>query len=471
VRKALTLTLLLLAISIGGICFAHISVNGARDQVVLTEDVLYGDKTIAAGLKIRLDTHYDYRLFWNIASTIAAGAEPRCDTEYTFSSRELRQDPPVVHSGVVLNSGVPRLDMYLNEEQTGINVAYRELSDETPLGEDNAKVINLKDYYDYYPLTVSLGFPGTDLAWPGTFWADITDPDPGTETYVILAFRDFFKIPVIEDEQIEISVRKGADGRGTSYGLGSTDSDSFRIRSESALTDDACYFTFTTRTSHEDIVDTSLIPGGYGIYRLPYFDGKTPSGRICGAKIDELSMVYPLDPSVEILDLGVHPQKTRLSLHAVENRKYVLTVIDIATMTAVQRIEVFDWPEDKSDWWVYEGDGFLTAVLSGYGLAVVAVDEEGGYDLRFTAEITDGEGPLHLETEAVMDYDGSRLAVADFARKESGRYTCDFYLAVYDKSGLAYYGVYKNSLSTGYGPDKYYDRCVPVDYGPIAVKW
>lgn len=109
----------------------------------------------------------------------------------------------------------------------------------------------------------------------------VSNTEPGTETYVILGFRDFFKIPVIADEQVEISVSKGAGGRGISYGLKSTDSDSFSIRSESALTDDACYFTFTTRTVYGDIVDTNLIPGGYGIYRLPYFDGKTPSGRIC----------------------------------------------------------------------------------------------------------------------------------------------------------------------------------------------
>lgn len=468
-RKALTLTLLLLATSIAGICLAHGAVNGARDQVEFTENVLYGDKAVLEGLNVRCDTHYNYRLFWS--TTYAAGAEPRCSTEYTFSSRELHQDPPRIHSGVVLSFEVPRMNSYADQDQTGIAVALRDLSDSTPPGKENKKVVYLKDYYDYYPLDVSLDFPGTRLAWLGSFSTDIEDPEPGTETYVILRFREFLKIPVIEDEQIEISVKKDADGDDISHRVATTDSDSFGIRSESVLTDNACYFAFNSHTSDGDIVDTSLIPGGYGIYCLPYFDGRTESRRISGAKVDELSMVYPLDPAAEFLDLGINPERTKLLLHTVEDRKYVLTVIDIATMTAVQRIEVFDWPEDANGWWVYEGEGFLTAVLSGYRLAVVAVNEEGRYDLRFTAEITIGEGPSHVWAGAAMDYDGDLLAVGDFLIAEKGRYNCDFYLAVYDESGLLYYGEYASSLSADYGRDRYYDRCAPVDHAPIAVNW
>jgi hypothetical protein len=100
------------------------------------------------------------------------------------------------------------------------------------------------------------------------------------------------------------------------------------------------------------------------------------------------------------------------------------------------------------------------------------VNDAGGYNLRFTAEITNREDPLYLGTGAVMDYDGRRLVVAGFLEDGPRRYpSCDFYLAVYDKSGLAYYGEYASSLSTGHAPKKYYDRCLPVDYEPITVCW
>lgn len=466
-RKSLVLTLLLLAASIGCISFARNTVNRARDQVMFTENVICGDKAVAEGLKVRCDAHYNHRLFWSTTCTIAA-ADPLCDTEYNFSWRQLRQTPPEIHSGVIMRTVLQHAD----EHYPGIGAALRKLADETPAGQENARVIRLKDYCAYYPLDVSLSFPGTRMAWSGSVSIDINDPEPGTDAYVILRFQEFFRIPVIEDELVMIAVTKDADDRVKSYRLGSTNSDSFRMRSESIVIDGACYFTFNTRTSDGDIVDTSLIPGGYGIYCLPYFDGRTEHGRINGAKVDELSMVYPLDPAVEFLDLGLSLDKARLLLHTVENGKYVLTVIDIATMTALQRIEVFDWPERDQGWWVYEGDGFFTAVLPDQRLAVLALDDEGLYELRFTAEVRNGEDPLGaLRPEAVMDYDGRRLAVAGFLQRKSGHPTCDFYLAVYDESGLAYYAEYLSSLSRGDEPGWHRGFCEPVDYHPIGVTW
>ena len=41
------------------------------------------------------------------------------------------------------------------------------------------------------------------------------------------------------------------------------------MNTESVVTDDACFFWFGNRTEQDQLVDTSRIPGGYGVYMLP----------------------------------------------------------------------------------------------------------------------------------------------------------------------------------------------------------
>lgn len=42
------------------------------------------------------------------------------------------------------------------------------------------------------------------------------------------------------------------------------------MNTESVITDDTCFFWFGNRTDNDRLVDTSRIPGGYGVYMLPY---------------------------------------------------------------------------------------------------------------------------------------------------------------------------------------------------------
>ena len=51
------------------------------------------------------------------------------------------------------------------------------------------------------------------------------------------------------------------------------------------LTEDGCYFWFSNRTQNGRTVDTSRIPGGYGVYRLPY-------GRVDTDEPYKLSLIH-----------------------------------------------------------------------------------------------------------------------------------------------------------------------------------
>ena len=469
--KAFALTVALLVLAAAGMCLAYGDVYQPHDQVVLTENVLYGDKTQAEGLTVAYSSTYDNRLFWD--TTYVVGETPAMDTAYTFYASGHDTQAPQHFDGVLLESYVEYgWDFDSQQEQTGLARAYKELYEATALGEESTRVVYLKDYMEYYPIGATLDLPGTQLSWSSYYYeTDLADPEPGTERYVIQAFQEFFQIPVLEEEQIEISVAKA--GNGVSWGSGSTESDSFYVMTQSVLTEAACYFTFGSHTQQGNLVDTSRIPGGYGVYCLPYFDGATQNGRICGAKADELAMVYPLDPAVETLYLGVNKDQTKLLLHTRENGKYTVTVIEIATMTALQKLELMEWPKDESGFFVYEGEDYFAAVLCWDQLAVVACNKEGEYDWRFAVPIGNEEATdINLEPEAVTEYDGQKLVVVNFLRDERRRLeTCGFYLAVYDAAGLSYFGEYKSSLNAEYGNESYFRRCLPVVNTPLRVHW
>ena len=48
-RKALIAFCLIFVLALGGIIAIHAEVNEVRDQVVITEEIIYGDKSAAEG--------------------------------------------------------------------------------------------------------------------------------------------------------------------------------------------------------------------------------------------------------------------------------------------------------------------------------------------------------------------------------------------------------------------------------------
>ncbi len=476
-RRALSLSLLLFVLSAAGLCFAHAEVNKARNQVYFTETASYGDKSAAKGAMLQLSTHYDRHLFWNTSYTF--GDTPTVDTAFRFSARGAYDNPPIRYRGVhfdsysnvyVFTDGGSPPDME-DAGYTGLSAAYAELFADTPPGGQRSKVIRLGDYYDYYPLAVTVDLPGFRMDQSAAMGVPLGGPEnPNPE--LLAVFADFFRIPILQDEQIEIHASKGADGNSFGYGGGPV-GQSYYTGTSSVVADNACYFTFGIHRGDGETVDTSLIPGGYGIYCLPYEAGSGEKDSPTRVDADGLRMVYPMSRESELLELGINPERTKLLLHTAEDGKYIITVIDIATMRALQRLEVLDRPKN-SFWRIYEGDGFLTAIVYEEGMAVLTVTDEGFYELRLKVNLDSDEKLIYGYPmwDDVMDYDGNRLMAAGFLRHEEHQYPiCGFYTAVYDKSGLIYYGEYESSLDTGITQEghRYSYSCMPIDHSPMTV--
>lgn len=482
-RKAMIWTLLLLILSVGGVCFTAANVYAAHDQVQLTERVSEGDRSAADGLTVRLSSTYDDRLRWD--TTLPLGSPADIGTEYHFSAYQVRESVPRSYYGISVHTTFGSgnyLDTDGNEPLGGIALAYQELAKTVGPGEKKEMAFRLKDYVDYYPLSVTLDFPGAHDSLDAYEVIDWT-PEPGTAYYALLKLRDYFKIPVLEEERWKISLGRNQNGAINSVGCGAADadSDSFALWTISALTDDACYFTFDPHSANGVTMDTSEIPGGYGIYRLPYAEDRhDESGqKVCGVDADGLEMVYALDPEIHVLYLCTDPGQTKLLLHAVENGKYVLTVIDLATMETLQKLELMDYDLANYSSTIFDEGSFIVMLVQNWeeptGRAtVISVNDEGEYAFQYVCGLRANAASYYRSAaQTAFAFDGEKLAISGFP--QDGVYgsmlTCNLYLEVYDASGLLYYGEFKNSLDTGYDPADYAFHCLPYGSSAIALTW
>ncbi len=497
-KKSLIILLVLLIAAVAGAGWAAADVNEAKDQIEIEEVALMGEREAAAGLTVRAHNTYDHRLFWDTVYTMEKESAT-AETEFRFSDMRENEAWFSEDEGVHLDSYyVFGFDPGRDEEEPayGLDKAYQELYDTLEPGEEAKKIINVKDYMTYYPVQVELDAPGAGFYYMDDEEAhqvlDAEFETRGSAVEAAMFLWNYFRIPVLENEQLEIQVGKSAVSKSANFGGGSAMAttaighgnvgEHFAFTTVSAMTDSVCYFTFNTHSSEGQIVDTSQLADGYGIYMLPFHEADQNDG---GYEIEKFTNVYPLDPATAVIDLSISADGKDLMLHAVEDGQYVITVIDTETKELKQKLSVCDWPEDGYGWWLYEYEDFLAVAVPQDRLLVVSRDDAGEYAINLLVSVDHDEEDdysMYLNYNEAMAFDGERLAVS---RTMGGGSCTDFYVAVYDASGLIYYGEYYNSLSAendmahAYAGANwqyvYYDStipgCEPLYEDPIQLEW
>ena len=463
-KKVVCLICILALLSCGGIVLVAAMVNQNKDAVTITEEVQYGDVTLADGFAVDMKVQYDEHLLWE--TTYEKDAGTKTDTEFTFSAKELtyareyRNDPVAINvsfeSNIDLESPI--------ESLSGLAKAYRQIFEQTQPGQEVSWNVYVKNYYEYYPLFIRLELPDNTI-WMDERWLSYATGQSNGEQEVYEVFSEFFRIPVGEKDCIEVVVDRDQSNGMMSQ---SASSDHLQLYSESVLTEDGmCYFTLNNKTSDGGVMDSSMIPGGYGIYSFRFGEPGTYSAS--GVDLESLEMSHALDEQITILHLSLNKEQTKLLLFTQEEEEYFLSVIARDTMELSQKIALgsLGWGE------ICEYDDFI--VIVGEKVTLIAVTEEGTYELRFSVSIDHPEcqALMKLTTEASMDYDGEYLIVANWLMEQKHYYMeiCDFYLIICGPEGLAYYGVYRNSLAVNQSPTDYYDDCLPFGEDAITVWW
>ncbi len=479
-KKVIILVAVLFVLSISSLCIIAVTVDSQNDTVTVTENILYGDRSVAEGITVLSEAHYDNHLFWNTKYTIGENAEPQ--TEYKFYASEQYITDTANYYMFQVDTDI-RYGCHFDipaEEQVGLSRVYKELYDKCENGKKVEDTIYLKDVYEYYPLRLNIILPG--VKWTNNDPENVHDDEPGGEKYVINVFRDFFRIPVFEEHKIDISISKM--NNGISIGSGTADGSEeyiYYFYSVSAYTDDTVFFTVKNKTTNGHYADFSLVPGGYGIYSFNYkFD---PLLSSTGINADSLANVYPLDQELDVEHLNISEDGKNLIVIGTKNGDTIFKVIDIATMTLKNEIVIegkvtYNVKAVKEsiakmvsgDYFVYEtesvkeSDNFMMLIFA-EEFAIIRVTENGDYELAFIAKQPNyiDERFQYMDYYSEMVYDGEKLIIVNSLYPDDAYELCGYYMAIYDGTGLIYYATYSSSLDTNYDSRIYGYNCRPTN--------
>ena len=455
-KKALAMFLVLAVLFTSGAVWTFADAYKEQDNVIFTENTAYGDIKYADGIDVTRRTFLG-KAEWLSTCSINDG-EVTSEADFNYHNFGIDYGDGPDYDSIWLStvgypdfSGFVRNDKELTAERKKLQDDFDEQTKDS-LDNPVTVTFKLRDYYEYYPIGLSIWLPEkTNIYGEADYEFDLD---------IINQFREFFKIPVPDSEVTTVTA-------AVSYGGGGKIStvvektNNFAFSTKYAICDSAAYFTFDNKFPNtEEKIDTSLIPGGYGIYRLPY-DKSTDEDLIndtvhTKVHADRLEMVYALDEDNYVLDMMPSFDKTQIYLLTKEEGKYYFTVIDEKTMKDYQKFELEVRADDDSLSFHSAYDGYMVITCydneSGSNILLYEVNE--GYhekkaDIYTTYTIFDSK----------LCWDGERLAAVkkyDVVRENTElwghyelQYTCGFTLTVFDSEKVLYCGKYKSSLDAG----------------------
>ena len=147
-----------------------------------------------------------------------------------------------------------------------------------------------------------------------------------------------FPLPVPEGLTLEIDYGSYPGGSSTSI----SPDGGLRGYSSSALGADGSMYLVFYASYEGERLDAGRLPGGsWGVYRIA---GLESEGRL-RLDLSEAENIYPLEGGWEAARIAAGPEGDELLLFTVEGGALWLTVIETATHTAVQRLELFSAAE------------------------------------------------------------------------------------------------------------------------------
>ena len=357
----------LVIVSLGAASFTFAAVRGQMADCRITEKTIVGDAAAAAGLSASFGMGLQNQFYWRNVYTYG-GADDGADVQETAFSRknpfpaDKKGPVPYVRLTGYMTSG-NALDDILTDPAEGDPIRQellaqvrqefftagaaervQEIKRALPADGETTQDLKLKDIFRYYPIEGDL--TGTSI------WAASLD----NAVYASERLRKALAGSSTVSCGSRSRKRRAADFRSIKYPDGSLNfnyyqgkencsqqEDHFDFHSIASSTPDAVYFTFNTHTDDGDVVDTSLIPGGYGIYRLPYDREKEIFLS------EKLEMVYALDPKKQYTDIYASPdgaklflvsQAARLAAVGVKEVQATAEIIDVRTMQCDRREEI-----------------------------------------------------------------------------------------------------------------------------------
>ena len=448
-KKFLVLTAFVLAALIAAGCVLVSSPARSQDEIGWDVRTLAGDESAARGFSVSMDTAGPECLEWHTDYPI--GGAPDTGFDFSFggvSYTGYKRDAGIyfstsLNTGISSTNEITMEDILNNSFGTAVAADAIAAAISAAAGKSCTVRLRLCDYYEYYPLGISVSIDGVLVSTPEGYLDSVWTEDDCFRQ----ALRRAFRIPVPENVYLDVALGYTA-GALTDITTQMSDNGDVYISSSAVETPEGVYFAVHAEYSGEraDEPDTSLFPGGgEGIFFVPVRSLK--EGRV----LDETGLcnVYPLEGGAALI--GLDADETALLL---VQRAYLQT-----------RLDVIDRAESKLSRSILLGKGedvYLERTLTSDGLRVYVFSdrsftavcgENGKYSVVLTGELPE---TLYLDyTFADAAWDGNRLAIGSvmtYYEDENGmrtsyrQYCTDFTVAVFSDEGTLFYGEYYSSL-------------------------
>ena len=222
--------------------------------------------------------------------------------------------------------------------------------------------------------------------------------------------------------------------------------DCFALDTWATIGEDAAYFSFTNRTNNDNVVDTSMIKGGYGLYRIPI--NKKMQSEVNNMddryiinyyEWDNMETVIPLDDGAsavgQVISGGdllffINEEMTNYMIVYDMKNKEIRNKIRLGESNIIPR-EIAVTKDD---------DANLILINIDYDKVCLISKSDDSYSVELYAD-SDNEYVNNYECHK-MTYENGRLMVVSGCPDE-----CKLYVSVYDDNGLCYCGEYTSSLN------------------------
>ena len=457
-KKALFLGLILISAAMLSIPLAVKRVNGGKEKIVITQEVLSGDPEAAAGVTLRIPSHWDGRLCWDTEYLI--GGEGGAKSDFSFLSRQLRWGGTgEKRIGIYFEGGMNHLDageltqgsrsQILVPDRLTMDELIRRTEEE---GAGETLTVDIGDYYDFYPVFMWLA--GESVEYEGDY------------REVLDYLTEYFHISVEEDKW-ELTAQKAGDMMEISVeGWEILGDERLSAASASALGKEGFYFSYDL----QDAESGRSVDRGQnrGIFFFPYTTRETAMGRI---DLTQARKLCGLPEGIWPQELLADEEAGELYLAAKDSEGYRFLVYKIEADGLKLTQEFPVGPEDMgqamenesaaAEKMSYQGtaggsvpmklkdmsfcEGGILVTWSDNSFCFLVRDEK-GYRIWCQEMFPDPGERTAYETapfseENVCAFDGERLVLAAYERRGS----LNVVLAVYGQEGQRYGGLYRHS--------------------------
>ena len=509
-KGALTVLSVLALLSCLLLAGASGAIGPTGGDVHIEETVLAGDPAAVQGLEMSAEYQCEYQMHW--LTRFPVGRLEEQETEFSYTTSETGYRIFSFEDGLEIDFFEEGTTFYFSVDGMGelysisgrepcvlplyqevVERARAQRSDEELQEEGYVEEIRLEDKYDYLPLTFR--------TWHIPFLVDEH----------VFVLEDYFRIPVPEELILRFSV-----GHGTWYSVGaSLMQGTMELDAHTVILDEENREDLLFAVSLENCdlpLDDSLIPGGWGIYRLTCVKDENQNPQP-----PRLTTVYSVPEGERIFRFWASEDKRDLFLLTCgEDQTLHLTVLDGKTFAPRQTINLFTFPEnqvvafpnyegDPVDYKqlhlynLFQGEDFVVistsysylhyvsrstvlengqVVWESYQeplpsspvgmdelcacLALLVREDDGSWQVRFIADTSLLERDELNYEKADIAFDGTRLAIA-------GNGFTPF-AAVWSGPELDFLATYHHSLDDSYLPTIPY--CGPAEDGsPWKVSW